>query len=85
MTPELTPQLQQLLDALGDAPPRIVDPRTNKAYVLVAAEQYDRIKALLERDDSLGDTYPAQTESALRAGWGDPAMDAYDHYDEHRK
>jgi len=40
---------------------------------------YERIKALLEQDDSLSDTYPAQ------AGWADSAMNDYDRYDEHRK
>jgi len=39
MTPELSKDLQQLIDAHPDAPPRVVDPRTNKAYVLVSAEQ----------------------------------------------
>jgi len=27
--------------------------------------------------DELGDTYAAQMESAMRAGWDDPAMDDY--------
>jgi len=52
--------------------------------VLLAAEQYDRIKALLEQDDDLGQTYPAQIEAAMRAGWGDATMDDYDRYDELR-
>jgi hypothetical protein len=85
MTPELTPQLQQLLDASGNTAPRIVDPRTSKTYVLLSEEDYNRLNALAECEDSLSDTYPAQMESAFRAGWGDPAMDAYDHYDDHRK
>jgi hypothetical protein len=81
---ELSPELQQALDTQPDAPPRFVDPRTNKAYVLVAAEQYERIKALLEQDDDLGHTYPVQMEAAMRAGWGDASMDDYDRYDELR-
>ncbi|HUY87315.1 MAG TPA: hypothetical protein VMV10_01140 [Pirellulales bacterium] len=82
---ELSPELQQALDAQAETPPRIVDPRTNKAYVLLAAEQYERIKALLEQEDDLAQTYPAQMESAMRAGWGDAAMDDYDRYDELRR
>jgi hypothetical protein len=85
MMPELSRDLQQIIDAHPGLPPRVVDPRTNKTYVLVSAEQYERIKALLEQDDKLSDTYPAQMESAMRAGWGDPAMDDYDRYDELRK
>ncbi|HEV7223066.1 MAG TPA: hypothetical protein VGN42_10230 [Pirellulales bacterium] len=81
---ELSQELQQALDAHPDAPPRAVDPRTNKAYVLLAAEQYERIKALLEQDDDLSHAYAAQMESAMRAGWDAPEMDDYDRYDELR-
>lgn len=84
MMTELTPELQQALDTQANAPPRLVDPRTKKAYVLLAAEQYERIKALLEQDDDLNPTYPAQMEAAMRAGWGDPSMEEYDRYDELR-
>ena len=28
--------------------------------------------------------YPLIAKTAGEAGWSDPAMDAYDHYDEHR-
>ncbi|HEV3343408.1 MAG TPA: hypothetical protein VG125_23755 [Pirellulales bacterium] len=82
---QLSPELQQVLDIQMDAPPRLIDPRTNKAYVLLAAEQYDRIKALFEQDDDLNHTYAAQMESAMRAGWGDATMDDYDRYDELRR
>lgn len=82
---ELSPELQQALDTQAEAPPRLVDPRTNKAYVLVAAEQYERVKALLEQDDDLTHTYPAQIEAAMRAGWGDAPMNDYDRYDELRR
>lgn len=74
----MSPELQQALDIQVDAPPRFVDPRTNKAYVLVAAEQYERVKALLEQDDDLSQTYPAQIEAAMRAGWGDASMNDYE-------
>ena len=77
--------MQRVLDSHADAPPRLIDPRTNKAYVLLGVEQYERIRALLEQDDNLGDTYPAQIEAAMRAGWADPSMDDYDHYDELRR
>ncbi len=81
---QLSPELQQALDTQADSPPRVIDPRTNRAYVLLAAEQYERIKALLEQDDDLSQTYPAQMESAMRAGWDAPEMADYDRYDEFR-
>lgn len=80
----LSPEIQQALDVHSDVPPRMIDPRTKKAYVLLAAEQYERIKALLEQGDALSDTYPAQVEAAMRSGWGDPLMDEYNRYDQLR-
>jgi hypothetical protein len=82
---ELSQEMQRALDIHVAAPPRLVDPRTNKAYVLLSAEQYDRIKALLEQDDNLSDTYPAQLDAAMQAGWGDASMNDYDRYDELRR
>jgi hypothetical protein len=46
---ELTEQEQQALDASPE-PPRLIDPRTNVAYVLVRAEVYERLRGLLEDD-----------------------------------
>ena len=60
----------------------LVDERTNAAYVLVPAEEFHRLRTAA--DDDLADTYRAQIESAMRAGWGDPIMDEYNNYDAHR-
>jgi hypothetical protein len=84
MNVELSEEQRQALDAQPGQPLRVVDPRTQKAYVLIPAEVYDRIEAPLDEDDLRG-TYPAQMESALRAGWDDPAMDDYNNYDENLK
>jgi len=71
----------ELFDALRDAvqkegiPLKLVDPVTGEAYLLVRESEFD----------SLADTYGAQVESAMRAGWNDPAMDEYNDYDRHRK
>ncbi len=46
------------------------------------AEDYKRLRALVEDDFNIRDTYAAQFASAMRAGWNDPAMDDYDNYDE---
>lgn len=82
---ELSPEQQQALDVQTSGPACVLDPRTNRAYVLVAAEQYERIKSLLNVNDDLSETYPAQIEAAMRAGWGDAQMDDYDRYDEFRR
>jgi hypothetical protein len=47
MAIELTPEQQQAVLAHPDAPIDFVDPTTRRAYVLVAREQYDRLRPLL--------------------------------------
>lgn len=47
---------------------------------------FDRIKGIIpENDYILADTYRAQLDAAMKAGWSDPAMDDYNNYDLHRK
>ena len=46
---ELTEQQQKELDASPE--PRLLDPRTNKAYVLVGADIFERIRNVLSGDD----------------------------------
>ena len=87
MTPELPADLQQAVHQLpGNQPLRLIDPQTNTVYVLVRAEVYDQVRAVLQDDEeTLSDTYAAQSETAIRAGWGAPEMADYDNYDESRK
>lgn len=62
---ELTEQ-QRL--ALGtEEPPRLLDPQTQETYVLVRADVYERMRAVID-----GIT--------RRAGWDDPKMDEYERY-----
>src|SRR4051812_5482437 len=60
-------------------PVRLIDPSTNRVFVLVQADDYERIRPLLEDDFIIRDTYAAQFAAAMPAGWGDPAMDDYYH------
>jgi hypothetical protein len=41
---ELTEQQAQALENPGVMPPRIVNPRTNEAFVLLRIEEYERLK-----------------------------------------
>ena len=50
MTIELTQQQQRTLDALGEALPRVIDPRTRTTYVLVPEVDYDAVHETLEDD-----------------------------------
>jgi len=82
MSLELSYDLRQAVDANG-TPLKIIDPRTGNVYVLVSQPVFERVRSLLA--DDLTETYAAQMESAMRAGWDDPAMDEYNDYDQHRK
>jgi hypothetical protein len=87
MPPELSPDLRHVVQQLPGAEPlRLLDPDTNTFYVLVRAEIFDQIQAALGNDETdLAETYAAQSDAALRAGWDAPEMADYDNYDENRK
>ena len=44
----LTPELKQAVEQAGESPIRLMDPETQRAYVLVSAEVYER---LVDDDD----------------------------------
>src|ERR1043166_6212960 len=48
---ELTDQQQHAVDTSPEL--RLIDPRTQKAYVLVAADVYERLRGLLAEDEGL--------------------------------
>jgi hypothetical protein len=82
----LTEDQSRAIEQADEIPPKITDPRTRRTYVLVTVDVFDRIKALVgDTDYALADTYRAQLDSAMKAGWDDPAMDEYADYDAHKK
>ena len=71
--------------ACGSPAAPVTDPRTRKAYVLIRSDLYRRGRRRTRGSmDDLDETYSAQIESAMRAGWNDPRMRDYDEYDAHR-
>jgi len=76
---EMTEQLRKAVQEHAGAPVRLIDPQTQEAFVLVRAEVYDRIQALLYDDSEfdIREAYPLTDEVAAREGWDDPAMDIY--------
>jgi hypothetical protein len=80
---ELTDEQRQELEQPGPVCAR--DPQTNKRYVLVTAEVYERIKQLIEEGDWAEDVYRASMEVFARDGWDDPRMDVYDELDPRRQ
>jgi hypothetical protein len=86
MSVPLTEPLQQALDERPGEPLRLVDPRTQVTYVLIRADLYERVQALVEEEDlTPEEKLFLLAESGRRAGWDAPEMDDYDNYDESRK
>ena len=83
MTVPLPDELRTVVIAHPGVPVELVDERTQRAYVLLSAESFQWLKAA--GDDDIGDSYAAQVESAMQAGWNDPRMDEYNDYDAHRR
>jgi len=50
MSITLTPNQQQALDNEQRRPQRVVDPRTDTAYVLVPEDEYEAMRELLEEE-----------------------------------
>ena len=43
------------------------------------------LRPVVGSPDDLAETYRAQFDAAMKAGWDDPAMSDYDDYDAHRQ
>lgn len=81
MSLQLTPSQHADLAQHGDAPMSVIDPITQKEYVLIAGDLFERVKALFSDGSfDIRDTYPAQ-EAALSQVWDDPALDVYNETD----
>jgi hypothetical protein len=74
---ELTEQQQRAVDASPE--PRLVDPRTQKAYVLVGADVYERFRGLFAKEDGLDmRQVAALVERAMQEDdAGDPTLEFY--------
>ncbi|MDA1053639.1 MAG: hypothetical protein O3C40_24590 [Planctomycetota bacterium] len=84
MITELSKELREALAQHGEGPIGLVNPDTQRVYVLLDAEVFERVKALLSDDVfDVRDTYAAQ-DGALAKVWDDPELDAYADYDHHR-
>lgn len=86
MSVSLTPEQLQALAAQRGEPLELVDDLSHAKYVLLPADQFERVKALLSADEfDLRSTYLAQEQALASAGWDDPELDDYNDYDAHHK
>jgi len=85
MATELSQELRIELAKHGDQPIELIDPASEKVYVLLPLDQFDRLRPLFESTPiSKLEQKTLLLQAGERAGWNDPEMDAYDRYDEHR-
>ena len=79
---ELTEQQMEALENPEATPPRVVNPRTKETFVLLRADEYERLKED-EYDDSPWTREELQAlawETGKHAGWEE--MDEYDNLPE---
>ena len=77
-------QRQAVADQPGQ-PVELIDDVSHARYVLIPAEQFERIKALVANDEfDVRESYAAQSDALAAAGWDDPELDIYNDYDTHR-
>jgi len=81
----LNPDQGRALDAETDKPPRVIDPRTTKTYVLLPEEQYEQLKLLVGANFDIREAYPLMDAVAAKEGWDDPALDIYEDLDPRKK
>lgn len=83
MTPKLNSEQLRALHEQDDRPIEVVDPETDRVYILLARELFERLKPLFDEDPrSSEEQRQLIRDAGRRAGWDDPEMDAYDRYDE---
>ncbi len=69
------------MEQQGGRPIQVGDPATQKVYVIIAGDLYDKLRPLFDDDDfDIRETYPAQ-DAALAKVWSDPELDIYNDYD----
>ena len=72
------PEVRRAIEESGAEPPRLLDPLTNSEYVLLRADVYDRLRAILDVEDPTAEELATHMWNVMKDEWEDPAMDAYD-------
>jgi len=82
MTTKRSGDLRKALEQEDGSPVHLVDAATNVQYVIMQADQDERVKALFEEEEyNPRELYPLVEASFRKAGWDDPEMDVYNDYD----
>jgi hypothetical protein len=80
MTIELSNELRLALEKHGSIPVHLVDATTKESYVIMRADQYDKVKVVFERQDHDFDpceAYPFIDEAMQDDDANDPTLESY--------
>ena len=80
MTTKLSDELRLALEQDGGIPVRLVDTTTNEGYVIMRADQYEKIRLVFEREDQDFDpreAYPFIDEAMREDDANDPTLESY--------
>lgn len=83
MTTKLSDDLRRAIEQGGDIPVHLVDSVTNAGYVIMRADQYEKVKAVFESDDREFDpteAYPFVDEVMKEDDANDPSLESYQSY-----
>ena len=85
MIPQLTDEMRRAVEEHPDRPVYVLDRETHTRYVLLPADTYERVRALLYDDsDATPDEFLPLAHEAFQEDWDAPGMDQYQDYDSHR-
>jgi hypothetical protein len=68
MTPKLTDDQRQAIEEHGGEPVYLVDTTTNATYVLMRAEQFEKVRMLLHAEFDPREVYPF-VDRVMREGY----------------
>jgi hypothetical protein len=75
---ELTEQQRRELAQSPETPPRVVDPATQAAYVLLPVDLYERVRSIVEDEEIDMAKVGLLVDRAMREDdTGDPTLDFY--------
>jgi hypothetical protein len=80
MTAKFSDDLRQALEQAGSRPLHVVDATTKAHYVLLRIDQYEKVKAVFEREDQdfePREAYPFVDEVMREDDANDPALGSY--------
>jgi hypothetical protein len=79
MSPKIIDDLQQAIEEHGTRPVHLIDRTTKAEYVILRADQYEKVKILFEDEGSLDprETYPLVDRVMRDDDAGDPSLASY--------